>query len=66
MQCAHTVARTKTADVKPLKAFFARLEQKRGKKKAVVALARKLLTTAYEVLKSGKPYDATKLYAYAA
>jgi transposase len=66
LQCAHSIARTNNTDVKPLKTFFTRLEKKRGKKKAVVALARKLLTTAYGVLKSGKPYDPAKLYAYAA
>lgn len=66
LQCAHSIARTKNADVKPLKNFFTRLEKKRGKKKAIVALARKLLTTAYGVLKSETPYDPAKLYAYAA
>lgn len=66
LQCAHSIVRTNNTDVKPLKTFFTRLEKKRGKKKAVVALARKLLTTAYGVLKSGKPYDPAKLYAHAA
>lgn len=66
LQCAHTVTRTKTLDVKPLKDFFERLENKRGKKKAVVALARKLLTTAYGVLKTQKPYDPKMLLSYAA
>lgn len=66
LQCAHTVARTKTADVKPLKDFYSRLEKKRGKKKAIVAVARKLLTTAYGVLKNQKPYDPKMLLSYAA
>lgn len=41
--------------------FCARIARRRSKKIAVVALARKLLTTAYGVLKSGQPYDPRKL-----
>jgi len=63
LQCAHAVARTKTAGVQPLKDFFERIEKRRGKKRAVVALARKLLTTVYGVLKSGKVYNPAKLKA---
>jgi transposase len=63
LQCAHAVARTKTAGVKPLKDFFERIEKRRGKKRAIVALARKLLTTVYGVLKSGEVYNPAKLKA---
>lgn len=63
IQCAHAVARTKTAGVKPLKEFFERIEKRRGKKRAIVALARKLLTTVYGVLKSGEVYNPAKLRA---
>lgn len=65
LQCAHTLARTKNADAKPLREFFERIEKKRGKKIAIIALARKLLTTVYGVLKSGEVYDPRKLQAYA-
>jgi transposase len=61
LQCAHTVARMKSHGAKPLQQFFARVAARRGKKIAVVALARKLLTTAYGVLKSGERYDPRKL-----
>lgn len=61
LQCAHTVARMKRHGAKPLQRFFARIARRRGKKIAVVALARKLLTTAYGVLKSGERYDPRKL-----
>jgi transposase len=61
LQCAHTVVRMKSAGAKPLQHFYARIARRRGKKIAVVALARKLLTTAYGVLKSGQPYDPRKL-----
>lgn len=49
-QCAHTVVRLKSAGTK-----------RRGKNIAVVALARRLLTTAYGVLKSRTRYDPRKL-----
>ncbi len=61
LQCAHTLARMKSAGARPLRAFYERVARRRGKKIAIVALARKLLTTAYGVLKSGEVYDPTKL-----
>ena len=61
LQCAHTVARMKSHGATPLQQFFARVARRRGKKIALVALARKLLTTAYGVLKSGERYDPRKL-----
>lgn len=63
LQCAHAVARTKTHAVKPLKDFYERIEKKRGKKRAIVALSRKLLTTTYGVLKSGEVYNPERLKA---
>jgi transposase len=63
LQCAHTVVRMKSHGAKPLQQFFTRVMRRRGKKIAVVALARKLLTTAYGVLKSGQPYDPRKVQA---
>jgi transposase len=63
LQCAHAVARTKTAAVKPLQEFFERIEKRRGKKRALVALARKLLTTVYGVMKSGEAYNPQRLKA---
>lgn len=60
-QCAHTVVRMKSHGANPLQQFFTRVLRRRGKKIAVVALARKLLTTAYGVLKSGQPSDPRKL-----
>jgi transposase len=63
LQCAHTITRMKSPAAKPLKDFYERIAKKRGKKTAVVALARKLLTTAYGVLKGGQVYDPKKLVA---
>ncbi len=61
LQCAHTVARMKTLAVRPLKEFFLRIMKRRGKKIAIVALARKLMTIAYAVLKTGEYYNPAKL-----
>jgi transposase len=66
LQCAHTLARMKSASARPLKQFYVRVMKKRGKKIAVVALARKLMTIAYGVLKSGQYYDFNKVAPYTA
>jgi len=63
LQCAHTVVRMKSYSAAPLKAFHQRVMRKRGKKIAVVAVARKLLTIAYGVLKHRVAYDPAKLLA---
>lgn len=65
LQCAHTIQRMISHDASPIRAFFERIEKRRGKKRAVVATARKLLTIAYGVLKSGTPYDPMRLRAFA-
>jgi transposase len=61
LQCAHTVARMKSFESKPLREFFERIHKRRGKKIAVVALARKLLTIAYGVLKTETYFDPKML-----
>ena len=66
LQCAHTITRTKNLESKPLREFFERISERRGKKKAVVALAKKLVIVAYGVLKSGNTYDPRQLIPNAA
>ena len=66
LQCAHLLSRMKSPAAKPLRQFYERIERRQGKKKALVALARKLLTVAYGVLKSELPYDPMKLLPQAA
>ena len=61
LQCAHTVARMRSYEAKPLREFFERIKKRRGKKRAIVALARKLLTIAYGILKTKTAYDPVKL-----
>lgn len=66
LQCAHTLTRMRSPGARPLRAFYERVMKRRGKKIAIVALARKLLTTAYGVLKAGQFYDPQKLLPFAA
>ena len=61
LQCAHTITRMCSPEAVPLRDFFERIAARRGKKRAVVAVARKLLTVAYGVLRSGQYYDYRKL-----
>ena len=61
LQCSHTITRMKSYEARPLKEFFERIKKRRGKKIAVVALARKLLTVAYGVLKTKEVYDPKML-----
>jgi transposase len=61
LQCAHVVARMRSYGARPLREFFERIRKRRGKKIAIVAVARKLLTIAYGVLKSKTAYDPLRL-----
>ena len=63
LQCAHTVVRMKSYSAAPLKGFYQRVMRGGGKKIAIVAVARKLLTIAYAVLKHRAVYDPAKLLA---
>jgi transposase len=64
LQCAHTVTRMRSYESRPLREFFERIQRRRSKKIAVVALARKLLTIAYGVLRTRTAYDPEVLFAY--
>ena len=61
LQCAHVIVRMRSYAARPLQEFFERIRRWRGKKVAIVAVARKLLTIAYGVLKSKMPYDPLRL-----
>ena len=61
LQCAHTITRMKGYAARPLREFYERIAKRRGKKIAIVALARKLLTVAYGVLKTKKMYNPALL-----
>lgn len=49
------------ADAKPLKVWYDRLRHQKGWRTARIALARKLATVAFGVLKTNKPYDPAKV-----
>jgi transposase len=61
VQIAHLVAADKSAATAPLRKWFSRVAYHRGKKTAIVALARKLLTIAYRILRDETVYDAARL-----
>lgn len=63
LQSAHAVARMKSAGAKELLEFFRRIEKRRGKKRALIALARKLLTVVYAVWKSEDVFNPKYLKA---
>lgn len=65
VEVAHRVAHDRSAAARPLRKWFERVARRRGKKTATVALARKLLTIAYQMLKEGKDYDRARIGAAA-
>ena len=61
VQSAHAVLISKSVEAYPLKKWYASIARRRGKKTAIVALARKLVTIVFYVLRDKKPYDYTLL-----
>lgn len=66
VQVAHGVVIDKTRASQPLRTWFHRLAKRRGKRTALVALARRLVVIAYRLLKDGTDYDAARLKRKAA
>jgi transposase len=66
VQIAHLVAHSDKTPAQPLRRWFLRVAKRRGKKTALVALARRLLCVAFQMLKSGEVYDAKQLMKKAA
>lgn len=63
VQIAHLVAIDRSKATQPLRTWFQRVAKKRGKKTATVALARRLLVIAYQLLKTETNYDVKRLKA---
>jgi len=61
VQAAHAVLAVQSPGARPLRRWWARIAQRRGKKTAIVALARKLLTIAFHLLRQGTTYDPQRL-----
>jgi len=57
VEAAHRVITNRSTDAKPLQKWYWKVAKRRGSKTAIVALTRKLLTVAYQMLKQGKDYD---------
>ena len=66
VQIAHQVANDTTRATRPLRTWFNKVARRRGKKTATVALARRLLVIAYQILKEEAVYDAARLKRQAA
>lgn len=63
IQSAHAVLRCKTKESEPLRKWWLGIAKRRGVKTALVALARKLVTIIFYVLRDQKEYDYTLLRA---
>lgn len=61
VQIAHLVAIDTGKATRPLRTWFNRVAHRRGKKTAVVALARRLLVIAYHLLREETVYDPARL-----
>lgn len=61
VQAAPAVLAVKEAAARPLQHWCERVTRRRGKKTALVALARKLLTIAFHLLREGTTYDPRRL-----
>lgn len=61
VQIAHLIAHSEKSAAKPLKRWFLRVAGRRGKKTALVALTRKILTVAFSMLRTGTVYDPKML-----
>jgi transposase len=66
VQVAHQVAVDRRRESQPLRSWFARVAKRRGKKTAVVALARRLLVIAYHLLREDTNYNPARLKRRAA
>jgi transposase len=66
VQIAQLVARDTSRATAPLRKWFSKVAYHRGKKTAMVALARKLLVIAYHLLREETVYDAARLRKRAA
>jgi transposase len=61
VQIAHLIANDESGPAKPLRRWFIKVAKRRGKRTALVALARKLLTVALQMLRTGEVYNAERL-----
>lgn len=61
IQCAHALLHSKSKESEPLRKWWLKIARRRGMKTALVALARKLITIVFYVVRDQKEYDYTLL-----
>ncbi len=61
VQAAHALVRSRQPTARPLQRWFARVARRRGLRTAVVALARKLLSLAFYLLRDATQYEPSRL-----
>lgn len=61
VQIAHLVVQDRHRDTARLQVWYAKVARKRGTKTAIVALAQKLLTTAYRLLTDESEYRSVRV-----
>lgn len=66
IQAAHSLAQSRQPAARPLQRWFARVARRRGFRTAIVALARKMLSLAFYLLRDGTRYDPLRLKQAAA
>jgi transposase len=64
VQAAHVLATSRSHAARPLQRWFSGVRARRGYKTAIVALARRLVTICFYLLRDGSQYDPTRLRAY--
>lgn len=66
IQAAHSLAQSRQPAARPLQRWFARVAKRRGFRTAIVALARKMLSLAFYLLRDGTCYEPLRLKQAAA
>jgi transposase len=61
IQAAHALARSRQPAAQPLQRWFHRVAYRRGLRTALVALARRMLSLAFYLLRDGTPYEPRRL-----
>jgi len=65
VQAAHALVRSRQPAARPLQSWFQRVAYRRGTRTALVALARRMLSLAFYLLRDGTQYDPRRLHAAA-
>jgi transposase len=60
VQCAHAAVKSETSPY--YKQKYERIMKRRGKKRAIIAIARMILTAVYQMLNTGEAWNPTDLY----